>query len=150
MLHYLILVGALLGIYGLIISKDIFARIITIIMLIAITMTFFSPKDIIDSIFSVYSMAIALAIVYVITKKKLSTSKRLMILAVTVPIAVLYLFMFQSWPHIMELKLATSISLISFLIICLRNFKAYKNEFGFLVILFFDALTNVIMAIDFM
>lgn len=143
-MKYLILAGAALGIYGLTISKDLFARIIIIIMLVAIGLNFIPLSGIGGWGFLIYTAGVTLSAIYAFVKK-LPTQKKVMILLIAIPIIVLYIFKTQHWPYVNQLRMANIIAIIPF-IICLTQFRKYKNEFGFMAIMSCDALINVLLS----
>jgi hypothetical protein len=141
---YIMIPAALLGIYGLFISTDYYARLITVLMLISVVMTFLPVPAVKTGGFALYAIALVLAVVYALLKRGFSNAKRALILAMIIPAFTAIIFQLNGWPGVSLLYGFSIITILSFAAICLRQ-RDYRNELGFLVIIAADALIHAVI-----
>ena len=148
---YTILIGVagLFAFIQTIRGKDEFARVITAFQVIAIGMTFIPDDTAISIGFTLYLISILLIIIYRFVKKGLSKEVRRTILTMTIPIFIIQLFVINQWPYAGYLGVGSVIAIISFLYLLKSKYSTFKNQIGFLTVLFIDAVIRSLITISF-
>ena len=143
----IIILAAVFGIYALTLQRDLFARVILILMILAVALTLCPSENMKTIGFQFYLLPVGLAILYALLKKGFSVRKRSLLLLIALPVFCANLFVLYKWPSADIISMMCLVSVIAFLIICFKSARDYKNEIGFLAILAADAVIKAAIAI---
>jgi hypothetical protein len=127
--------AAAFGLYWIVKTKKTFPAIITMGMVVGITLVFF-PTQTIAGLY-IYMVFVALAFIYGLVAKGKSMGERIIICLIAVSIFVYWLWVLNHWHG--NTVLFPIITLIVGIVAIIKKVKL-KNELGFLLILFVDAI----------
>lgn len=145
MIYKIILIlTSVYGIYQLFRATDPFAKTILLGQIIAIALPLTQNQTEITLGLLLFMLSLFLIITYGLTIKKLSSSKRALIIIPSSLLFITYLFEFQDYPGSGILNLALFLSIISYVIALTTDFKNYKNELGFLTIIVIVACSKLL------
>ena len=139
MISYIfIALAATFALYRLILVNDLWSRLLSAIMIVAIAQIFFPIEAYQTAGFVLYACTVAGVLIYAIARPELGQKKRLLLLIITVPLLIVHVFRLSHWPHVGILSLGLLIPIIACLAL-LKDYKKNRFELGFLVILAVDA-----------
>jgi hypothetical protein len=127
--------AAAFGLYWTIKTKKAFSTIITLGMIAGIAVVFIPTRT--TTGLYIYMVFVALAFVYGLINKGKSVGERIVICLMAASIFAYWLWVFNHWHG--NTLLFPIITLIVGIVAIIRKVKL-KNELGFLVILFVDAI----------
>ncbi|MFO8128598.1 MAG: hypothetical protein R6T99_01690 [Bacteroidales bacterium] len=137
-LEIILALAGLFGIFWSIRSKQIIPTIITLGMVVGIIFVLYPPEWNADAGFYVYLFFTLVAMLYGLIIRGPGLYQRLVIVLMALPVFLHWLFVMNHWPG--NTTLLMILPVIVF-IAGLFHARKFRNEMGFLVILFADAVT---------
>jgi hypothetical protein len=134
-LKIIIALAAAFGFFWIVKTKKVFPAIISMGMIVGIVVVFF-PTQTIAGLY-IYMAFVALAFIYGVVAKGKSVGERVIICLMAVSIFAYWLWVLNHWHG--NAVLFPIVTLIAGIVAIIRKVKL-KNELGFLLILFVDAI----------
>jgi hypothetical protein len=125
-------------------TKDTFARAIIVLQIAAIGSALLGYFVSLAMI--VFAISTLLIVLYAIIRMK-HNAQREVVLLITVPDLVVLAHAMNHWPGDRLFALLIVIPIFAYTFSVLRDWAAYKNEVGFLTILFFSSISTLVQTV---